>query len=83
MTAGRTLLSNALDLQLVLWNGRYSHAETTWLRWATLQGELLLPAEVAEQRAASEAKARRQAELELEAQRAEIARLHALLTQKE
>ena len=35
------LTSRCLDLVLVRWHGVYEGVETTWLRWATLAGELL------------------------------------------
>ncbi|MGI0488388.1 Uma2 family endonuclease [Pantanalinema rosaneae CENA516] len=39
------LVSHSLELALVRWQGAYKGIETTWLRWATLNGELLLTAE--------------------------------------
>ena len=56
------LLSKRLGLALVRWYGVYEDAETTWLRWATLDGELLPTPQEA---------------LELERQRAETARQRA------
>lgn len=35
------LVSQSLDLALVRWDGVYSDVEARWLRWATLEGELL------------------------------------------
>lgn len=35
------LVSKSLGLGLQLWYGNYKGVETTWLRWATLEGELL------------------------------------------
>ncbi|MBH8577935.1 Uma2 family endonuclease [Nostocaceae cyanobacterium CENA369] len=35
------LVSQSLGLALVLWQGHYKGIDTTWLRWATLDGELL------------------------------------------
>jgi Uma2 family endonuclease len=35
------LISRQLNLMLVDWYGEYKHIETNWLRWATLDGELL------------------------------------------
>jgi Uma2 family endonuclease len=35
------LVSQALGLLLLHWQGSYKGVETTWLRWATLEGELL------------------------------------------
>ena len=56
------LVSKRLGLALVRWYGWYEEAETTWLRWATLDGELLLTPQEA---------------LELERQRAETERQRA------
>lgn len=43
-------ISRALELALVRWQGSFRGVEATWLRWATLEGELLpLPEERAEQ----------------------------------
>ncbi len=84
------LICETLGLQLVLWQGCYGYAETTWLRWASLEGELLpLAAEMEAARANAEtaranaetaradaeAAARTAAERELEQLRAELARL--------
>ncbi len=38
--AGR-LISRKLDLALVRWDGEYKDVEARWLRWETLEGELL------------------------------------------
>jgi Putative restriction endonuclease len=35
------LISQQLGLNLVRWQGEYMQIEATWLRWATLEGELL------------------------------------------
>ncbi|WP_353932284.1 Uma2 family endonuclease [Okeanomitos corallinicola TIOX110] len=35
------LISQSLGLALVRWQGSYRGVETTWLRWITLEGELL------------------------------------------
>jgi Uma2 family endonuclease len=62
-------ISRSLGLALVRWHGVYQGVEATWLRWATLDGELLLTAtEMAERRA--------------EAAEAEVARLRTLLAAK-
>jgi Uma2 family endonuclease len=37
------LVSHRLGLALVLWSGSYRGIDGTWLRWATLDGELLPP----------------------------------------
>jgi len=48
--------SQSLGLKLLLWHGFYKNIETTWLRWATLDGDLLLlPEEIEAQRADAEA----------------------------
>lgn len=39
------LISQSLGLALVRWRGSYKGIDATWLRWATLDGELLLNAE--------------------------------------
>jgi Uma2 family endonuclease len=60
-------LSQQLGLKLIRWRGLYKNVETTWLRWATLEGDLvLLPAEIEAQRAEAETK-----RAEAEFQRAE------------
>ena len=42
-------VSQALGLALVRWQGSYKEVNATWLRWATLEGELLpLPQEIAD-----------------------------------
>lgn len=90
-------VSQQLGLTLVRWQGVYKGVETTWLRWATLAGELLLLPEEAEQRRAQLAEQRVKSveqQLETETQRAhtaeqrfqtaeiEIAHLKALLAAK-
>ena len=72
------LISRRLGLALVRWHGIYAGVEATWLRWATLDGTLLLPTpqealEAETQRAEAETQ-RAEAETrraEAEAQRAE------------
>jgi hypothetical protein len=58
-------ISRALELALVRWPGKFKDVEATWLRWATLEGELLpLPeerAEAAEQRAQTVERAQQEA----------------------
>ena len=77
------LISERLGLALTRWQGVYADVETTWLRWATLEGDLLptsrelLEVEtqrVKQERQRAEAEARR-----ADAAEAEIARLRALL----
>lgn len=44
------LVSQALGLGLMRWQGEFKGINTTWLRWVTLQGELLpTPQEIAQQ----------------------------------
>lgn len=46
------LISESLGLALQRWQGNYKGIEATWLRWATLEGELLpTPEEQERQRA--------------------------------
>jgi len=50
------LTCEQLGLKLIRWHGLYKNIETTWLRWATLDGDLLLlPEEIEAQRADAEA----------------------------
>jgi len=42
------LRSEKLGLALVRWKGFYKNADTTWLRWETLEGVLLPTPEEAE-----------------------------------
>lgn len=69
-------ISHALSLALVRWQGTFKGITATWLRWATLEGDLLpLPEEAERQRAETErqrAEAERQ-RAETERQRAERA----------
>jgi Uma2 family endonuclease len=71
--ANHRLLSQQLGLTLVRWQGVHEGLDRVWLRWATLDGELLPTAEEvaeaervarheAEQRAAAESLARHEAE---------------------
>jgi hypothetical protein len=66
-------------LALIRWPGVYADVEATWLRWATLEGNLL-PTD-------QEVAAREQQRADAEARRAvaaeaEVARLRALLAEK-
>ncbi|MDY6784818.1 MAG: Uma2 family endonuclease [Cyanobacteriota bacterium] len=65
-------ISHALGLSLVRWQGTFKNVTTTWLRWATLEGELLpLPEEIARaerQRAEAERQRAEQAEQERNAE---------------
>jgi Uma2 family endonuclease len=91
------LLSPLLNLALVRWRGLYGGIEATWLRWATLEGELLPTRAEAAAKGAEAAKgeaeaAKREAEIArqqaVDAERravaaeAEIARLQALLAER-
>ena len=49
-------VSQPLGLTLVHWQGIYKGVETTWLRWATLAGDLLLLPEETETQQAQQAK---------------------------
>ncbi|RMG08694.1 MAG: Uma2 family endonuclease [Cyanobacteria bacterium J055] len=64
-------ISDRLGLALVSWEGVYKDVSAVWLRWETLEGELLpTPAEFAQQeaeRAQLEAERERQRSQELEA----------------
>jgi Uma2 family endonuclease len=77
------LLSRRLDLALVRWHGVYESVEATWLRWATLAGELLpTRAEklrAAEQRIETAEQRAETAEQRAAAAEAEIARLRTSL----
>jgi Uma2 family endonuclease len=67
-------MSQQLGLTLVLWRGVYKNIDTVWLRWATINGELLLlPDEAEAQRAEAEAQ-----RAETEAQRADAAEQRAI-----
>jgi len=56
-------VSQVLGLALVRWQGSYKDIQTTWLRWATLAGELLLtPEEEAAQAQQQAEQAQQQAE---------------------
>jgi Uma2 family endonuclease len=81
--AQQRLVSEKLNLALVRWQGAYNYIEATWLRWATLAGELLpTEAELAatERQRAEEERQRAEAErqrAEEERQRAEEERQRA------
>lgn len=52
---GDRLISHVLNLSLIRWQGSFKGVETTWLRWAELDGTpLLIPEELAMQRAEDE-----------------------------
>jgi hypothetical protein len=84
--AQNRLVSRAVGLALTRWHGVYEDAEAAWLRWETLQGELLpTPQEArdAEKRRANAEKQRaNSADQRAEIAEAEIVRLKALLADK-
>jgi Uma2 family endonuclease len=70
------LISQVLQLALIRWHGLYKGIETTWLRWAQLDGTLLLTAEEQERQRAGQEYQRAEQErqrAEQERQRAERA----------
>lgn len=77
------LVSQSLGLGLQRWQGKYRGVETVWLRWATLEGELLpTAAEIAQQEHQRAEQERQRAEqehqrAEQEHQRAEQERQRA------
>jgi Uma2 family endonuclease len=84
--AQNQLVSSSLGLALQLWTGNYQGINATWLRWATLDGELLpTTAEIAEQERQRAEQERQRAEqerqrAEQETQRANTAELQLLQT---
>ncbi len=80
---GGRLLSPRLNLALVRWLGCYEGVEATWLRWATLEGELLPTrseqVEAAEQHAQAAEQRAKAVEQRAAAAEAEVVRLRALL----
>lgn len=79
------LISQRLGLALMRWHGVYENIEATWLRWATLKGELLPTGEETVEIERQRAEVERQ-RADVEAQRAavaeaEVVRLRALLAQ--
>jgi len=72
--------SQSLGLKLTRWHGVYQNIETIWLRWTTLDGELLLLPEEAEAKRADVAEQHAQAEAKRaneEKQRADVAEQRA------
>ncbi len=55
--AQNQMVSQVLDLALLRWQGLYKGIDTTWLRWAKLDGSLLLSAEEQERQRAEQAEA--------------------------
>ncbi|RCJ25633.1 hypothetical protein A6770_27540 [Nostoc minutum NIES-26] len=68
--AENQLVSQAVGLALLRWQGSYKGVDTTWLRWATLTGELLPTAEEKERQKADEAQQQAQ-QAQQRAERAE------------
>lgn len=58
--AHNQLMSQSLGLALQRWQGNYKGIDATWLRWATLEGELLPTPEEQERQRADEAESRLQ-----------------------
>jgi len=82
------LICQKLGLKLILWHGLYKDIETTWLRWATKDDDLLLlPEEIEAQRADAEAQRaeqeRQQKEQALQRAEAEAQRADQERQQKE
>ena len=66
LNAQNQLVSQSLGLALQRWQGSYKGIDATWLRWATLEGELLpTPEEQERQRAEQERQRADTAELQL------------------
>jgi Uma2 family endonuclease len=67
--ARNQLVSQALQLVLTRWEGNYKSVNTVWLRWATLEGELLPTGQELERRRAEDERRR----AEDERRRAQVA----------
>jgi Uma2 family endonuclease len=65
------LISQNLGLALQRWQGNYKGVETTWLRWTTLEGNLLLTSEEIERQRAEQAELQLQ-QAEIQLQQAEL-----------
>jgi Uma2 family endonuclease len=66
LTAQNQLISQTLGLALQRWSGNYKGIDAIWLRWATLEGELLpTPEEKQRQRAEQECQRAEKAEAQL------------------
>jgi hypothetical protein len=77
------LWSEKLQLWIGKWQGTYDRDKSTWLRFYSEEGELVLTlAEAAEAKAEAEAQARAAAEAKAEAAERELARLKALLAEQ-
>jgi Uma2 family endonuclease len=78
------LLSQSLNLALVRWEGVYHGVNTTWLRWSTLEGELLPTADELKEQAQQKAiQAQQQAEQERDRAERLAAKLRELGVQPE
>jgi Uma2 family endonuclease len=65
LNKNQQFMSQSLGLSLVRWSGIYQGTEGVWLRWATLEGELLpLGEEIAEQERQNAKQERQRAEQE-------------------
>lgn len=62
LTASGKLISQVLDLALVRWQGLYKGTEAVWLRWANLNGRLLLTYEEQERQQAEQERQRAEEE---------------------
>lgn len=83
LTPENQLPCPALGLALTRWNGSFQGIETTWLRWITVDGELLLTYEETERQRANAERQRADAEQQRADQaEQELARLKALLKEK-
>jgi Uma2 family endonuclease len=75
-----SLMCESLGLKLVVWEGTYEGLQSRWLRWMTLEGELLpTPHEVAAEAQSREDQQRARAD----AAEREIERLRQLLAERE
>jgi Uma2 family endonuclease len=73
------LTSRQLHLKMIRWNGVYFDTETTWLRWATLEGQILpTPEEAAEEERHRAEEERHRAEEEHQRAKEEYQRAEAL-----
>ncbi|EDN67183.1 hypothetical protein BGP_5071 [Beggiatoa sp. PS] len=72
-------ISQRLGLALTRWHGVYENAKAVWLRWETLDGELLL---TPQERAIFAEQKANAAEQRAQAAEAEIARLKAFLAEQ-
>jgi Uma2 family endonuclease len=76
------LVSQKLGLALVRWPGEFGHVTATWLRWSTLEGEILPTAAEKAELAQQQAELAQQ-QAELAQQQAELARQQAELARQQ